>query len=245
MTTVAVRPAVRERSWLFVSMGAVALVAVLIGFGRTYAAPLARGTLAIPAAVHLHGALTAAWVLLFALQPLLVRWGGLRWHRRVGRLGLPLAVMIAFSMIPAGLFQVDRDVAAGGGRTAVSALLGIFTSGAMFVGLVAAGILTRRDRHAHARWMLLATLVVIWPAWFRFRHWFPSVPAPEIWFALVLADVWILVAMAHDRLTRGAIHPVLKWAGPLVILEQTLEVMLFDSPWWRSAAENLYGWLRA
>ena len=66
---------------------------------------------------------------------------------------------------------------------------------------------------------------------------------PEIWFALVLADAWILVAMLRDRIARGAVHPVLKWGGLAVIAEQSLEVLLFDSPPWRAAAHAIYGWL--
>ncbi len=232
-----------RHSWFFSIIGVVGLLAVAIGFSRTYAMPLARGTFVAPVVVHVHGALALAWVLLFVTQPLFVRWGQLRWHRRVGRAGLPLGVAVAVTMVPAGVFQVTRDVVAGGGPTAISSMLGVVTSGAMFVALIAAGIMDRRDRDAHARWMLLATLVVLWPAWFRFRHWFPSVPRPDVWFALVLADLWIIVAMARDRLTRGAVHPVLAWAGSAVILEQSFEVLAFDSPLWRSTAQSLYGWL--
>lgn len=245
---------VSVRSWFFSSMGLVALLAVAIGFGRTYGAPMARGTFAAPAIVHIHGAFAFAWVLLFALQPLLIRVRRFPWHRQLGRAGLPLAIGVALTMIPAGVFQVTRDLAAGGAGgpggpgandAAVSAMVGVLTSGVMFVALVAAGIVQRRDRDAHARWLLLATLVVLWPAWFRFRHWFPSVPRPDVWFAVVLADAWIVVAMLRDRLTRGAVHPVLAWAGTAIIAEQTLEVLAFDTPLWRATAQAVYESLRA
>lgn len=230
----------RTRSWFFPAMGGVAVLAVAIGFGRTYFAPMARGTFAAPLVLHIHGAFAIAWVLLFAVQPMLVRMRQVKWHRRIGLAGLPLAIGVATTMLPAGVFQATRDAAAGAGPTGISAILGVMTSAIMFVALVGAGVLTRKNRDAHARWMLLATLVVIWPAWFRFRHWFPAVPRPEVWFALVLADVWIVVAMIRDRVTRGAIHPVLLWGGTAVIVEQSLEVIMFDSPSWRVAAQWLY-----
>jgi len=91
---------------------------------------------------------------------------------------------------------------------------------------------------------LLATLFVIWPAWFRFRHWFPSVPRPDIIFGLVLAFVWIVAAMVRDRVVRGAVHPVLAWAGTGIIVEQSLETLMFDSPPWRVVAQWIYDLLR-
>lgn len=234
----------RTRSWFFAAMGGVAVLAVAIGFGRTYFAPMARGTFAAPLVLHVHGAFAIAWVLLFAVQPHLVRMRQVKWHRRIGYAGLPLAIGVAATMLPAGVFQATRDTAAGAGPTGISVVLGVLTVAVMFVALVGAGVLARKNREAHARWMLLATLVVIWPAWFRFRHWFPSVPRPEVWFALVLADVWIVIAMIRDRVTRGAIHPVLLWGGTAVIVEQTLEVIFFDSPAWRVAAQWVYGLLQ-
>lgn len=234
-----------KRSWLFTVMGGVVLFAVVLAFGRTYALPMARGTFQSPASVHVHGAFASAWVLLFVAQPLLVRWRHLRWHRRLGWAGLALAIGVALTMIPAGFFQATRDADAGAGPTGISGLLGVITSGALFLALVAAGISARRDRESHARWMLLATLVVAWPAWFRFRHYFPDVPRPDIWFATVLAYTWIPVAALWDRVTRGTVHPVLAWGGLAVIAEQSFEVWAFDSPWWRALAHTLYSWMQS
>jgi hypothetical protein len=226
-------------------MGGVALLAVAIGFGRTYALPVARHTFSAPLVVHVHGAFALSWILLFITQPLLLRSVGVRWHRRIGCAGLPLALGVALTMIPAGVVQATREAAAGAGPTGISSILGVVTTALMFVALVAAGLWARRDRESHARWMLLATLVVIWPAWFRFRHWFPAVPRPDVWFALVLAYVWIGVAKFRDRMTRGAIHPVLAWAGSGVIVEQSLEAIAFDSAPWRLSAQWIYDVLRA
>jgi hypothetical protein len=229
--------------WFYVAIAAVTIVAVAVGFGRTYAAPMASGTFQGPTILHVHGTLALCWVLLFLSQPLLIRIRRQAVHRRLGRLGLPLAFGVAVTMVPAGVYQASRDAAAGGGPTSISSLLGVVTSAILFLTLVTCGILARRDREAHARWLLLATLVVAWPAWFRWRHWFPSVPRPDIWFAVVIPYLWVVVAMLRDRMVRGAVHPVLAVAGTAVVLEQSLEVLAFDSPPWRAAAQFLYAWL--
>lgn len=226
-------------------MGAVTLLAVAVGFGRTYAAPMVLGTFRAPAVVHVHGVFAAAWILLFLVQPLLVRHGRIRTHRSLGRVGLPVAVGVGVTMVPAGMAAATRDVAAGGGAVAISSVVGVVTSAVLFVALVAAGIAARRDREAHARWLLLATLLVAWPAWFRWRHWFPAVPRPDIWFAVVIPFAWIVVAMLRDRRVRGTVHPVLAWAGTGIIVEQVCEVLAFDSRPWRVVAQGLYTGLRS
>ncbi|UJH92148.1 hypothetical protein LZ575_06090 [Antarcticibacterium sp. 1MA-6-2] len=88
--------------------------------------------------------------------------------------------------------------------------------------------------------MLLATLVIIWPAWFRFRHYFPAVPRPDVWFGFILADSFILVAMLWDKIVHGKIHPVLLYTGSFIVLEHILEVLLFDSYYWRIISRALY-----
>ena len=123
---------------------------------------------------------------------------------------------------------------------AYSGLLGVVISGLLFFSMVLAGLITRRRPDYHKRFMLLATIVVLWPAWFRFRHYFPSVPHPEIWFALVLADSLIVISWFWEWLTLRKIHPVLLCGGLFIIIEQTTEVIIFDSPGWRLAARWLY-----
>src|SRR5690606_18902661 len=122
-----------------------------------------------------------------------------------------------------------RELKEGLGQTAISGIVGSCTSGIIFLALVIAGLLSRNNAAAHKRLMLLATIVVLWPAWFRFRHYFPSVPRPDIWFAVVLADSLIVIAIIRDKLTYRKIHPVLLYVGLFIIAEHAFEVMMFDS----------------
>ncbi len=225
-------------------MGAVAVFAIVVGFGRTYAAPMMDGRFVGPRILHVHGAFCLAWVLLFVAQPLLIRRGAYFVHRALGYVGLSLALAVAGTMVPAGLYATIRDVQAGVGSVAISSLVGVVTSAVLFAALVAAGVVARRDREAHPRWLLLATLLVIWPAWFRFRHWFPTVPNPELCFGFVMPMSWVVVAIIRDRFVRGAVHPVLLFAGSGLILEQGFELLAFDTPLWRATAGALFEWLR-
>jgi hypothetical protein len=106
-----------------------------------------------------------------------------------------------------------------------------------------AGFALRRRPDWHKRLIVLATIQVLWPAFFRFRHLLPMVPRPEISFALVLAYSPILVAALRDKLRYGRIHPVWLFVAPALVLEQSLEVAIFDIPPWRRAGQALYAWL--
>ncbi|WP_298712754.1 hypothetical protein [Chitinophaga sp.] len=230
-----------RRLSFFGVMGIVGLLAVHIGFAKTFIVPQIHGEFAAPIIISVHGSLAVSWVTLFTIQSLLTGWGKPAAHRALGILGFLVATGAAVTMLPAGMYQVRRDLAAGMGDTAVSSLVGVVTAAVMFLGFVAAGMLTRSRSAMHKRFMLLALIVLLWPAWFRFRHYFPGVPRPDIWFAVVLADSLIGVAWLWDWRTHHRIHPVLLYGGCFIILEHTLEVLAFDSAPWRHVAAWLFG----
>lgn len=226
-------------SRFYVGMAWLALVVALAGFLPTFFLPLARGAFSAPPVVYLHGVLLFAWLVLFAAQATLVRRQRASVHRRAGWVAVALVPCIVASGIAVGLFAMKRDVAAGGGETAVSSIVGTVTAMLLYAALVAAALWYRRRPGYHKRLMLLATLSILWPAWFRFRHYFPSVPHPEIVFAIVFPDSLILLAMIRDRLAVGRIHPVYLVAGVALIAEHLVEAILFDTPAWRVVAHRL------
>lgn len=227
----------------FLLMGIVGLLAAIIGFGKTFFLPVASGNFHAPFVIHLHGAFAFAWVILFVIQPTLIYIGNYRLHQYLGVLGLLIAAGLSITMIPTGNFVVDRELKQGLGEFAYSNLLGVITSGLLFFALVLAGIFTRQKPETHKRLMLLATIVVLWPAWFRFRHYFPSVPKPEIWFGLILADSLIIISWMWDKIKNGSVHPVLKYIGTFIIIEQSLEVALFGTPTYQLVAKWFYNLL--
>jgi len=221
-------------------MALVALLASLIGFAKTFFIPMATGSFQAPIGVHIHGAFAFAWVFLFVIQTGLIHVRNYRVHQYLGMGGIFIAAGVTITMVPAGLFVVHRELAQGLGHTAYSGLLGVVTSGLLFFALVIAGLANRHRPDYHKRLMLLATIVVLWPAWFRFRHLFPPIPRPDIWFGLVLADSLIVIAWLWDHLKNGRIHPVFKYVGTFVIMEQCFEIAVFDTPVYQVMAKWLY-----
>lgn len=232
---------VKARPRFFLYFGVAALAVTMVGFFTTFTRPLWRGEFHGPLLVHLHGAFVLGWLLLFIAQSLIVQTGHVARHRVLGWTGLAIVPGAVVTTMAMGVFVLRRDLAAGGGETDVSLLVGTFTTPLIFAALFAAAIAWRRRPDFHKRLMFLATAVILWPAFFRFRHYFPSVPRPEIWFGLVLSQVPILIAMLHDRLMFGRLHVVYRTAGVAVIAESVAETLLFDGPAWREVARWLAG----
>lgn len=221
----------RDRaSFFYLGFGFYALAAVFFGFSTTYFAPMSKGSFAAPPIVHLHGALCLSWVVLVIAQSALVRNSQTRLHRQIGKIGIPIALGILISGMGTALWATKRDLP--NGQLALSTMIGTLTSLSIFVAFVVFGIAMRRRPDWHKRLMMLAAVTVLWPAFFRFRHLMPWVPRPDIWLALVLADLPILVAGMRDRLLYGRVHPVWAIFGTLLIVEQTIELMLFETGFW-------------
>ena len=212
----------------YLLFAAMAAAAIAVGFSTTYVIPAARGSLGIPWIVHLHGWAAFAWVALLAAQVMLVRSKRSRLHRQVGKAAIPLALLIWSTGIFVGLWATERDLP-NQGDFALSALAGTATSLTMFLALVIAAVALRRRPDWHKRVMLLATIVVLWPAFFRFRHLMPFVPRPELWLGLFVADLPIVIGAWRDHWRWGEVHPAWKWLGSAVFIEQAFELWAFGN----------------
>src|SRR5580765_3242439 len=76
----------------FTAMSILMATGIGIGFSRTYSRRIAAGT--TTPLIHVHGAVFAAWMVLFVLQTALVASGNTRLHRRVGVAGVFFAVLM-------------------------------------------------------------------------------------------------------------------------------------------------------
>lgn len=229
-----------RKSKFFLAMGIVGLLAILIGFSKPFIIPLAKQTFQAPLSIYVHAFFSLGWVVLFTIQSYLIQAKNFKLHIKLGTLGTLIAVSAAITLIPVAKFIVKRDLQNGLGDSAYSNSISLLTTGIIFLVLVAYGLYYRKKSQIHKRLMLLSIIVLLWPAWFRFRHFFPEVPRPEIWFGLVLADSLIIVAWIWDKLKNKEIHPSLLYPGIAIIVEQTIEVFMYDSPLWRSFGKIIY-----
>ena len=233
----------RDRAtYFYLGFALVGLAVVALGFGVTYALPMMRRSFSVPWFVHLHGASALAWVMLLIAQAQLVRVRRTPLHRRIGQLSLPVALFVWSSGIVTGVWAAARDLPEQS-TAATSSLGGTVTGLTLYLLIVTGAVVTREKPDWHKRLVMLATIQLLWPAFFRLRHLLPIVPHPDIWFAFVLAYSSILVAAVRDHRIYGKVHPVWLFLGPALVIEQSVEFVLFDKPPIRDFGQWVYALL--
>jgi hypothetical protein len=230
----------KPRNRFFLAMGVAFLAVALAGFMGTYFVPMVRRGFHAPPIVHVHGALLFGWLLLFIGQAWRVRQRRMLQHRQWGWSGAVMCLAIVASGVGVGLFATRRDLAAGGGDFALGQFVNILIEMLLFGALVAAAVAMRRNGESHKRLLLLATISALAPAWLRFRHLLPGVPHPFVTFSIV-ADSFLLVAIARDWIALRRVHPVYLWAGGAMVAVHAVELLAITSPPWLWLARRLLG----
>ena len=156
-TTVATTVAapVSRRSRFFLVMAVVLFLPVAVGFGPTFfLRPWsgARDRLGGPFPLHLiiHGSVLSAWFLLFVAQTWLVASHRVDLHRRLGVIGIGLAVAVVVASSVTIVRMVPRATITGAPEIVIQAVAVADTASLVtFASFVAAAVYLRRRVAAH------------------------------------------------------------------------------------------------
>src|SRR5205085_12548370 len=103
----------------------------------------------------------------------------------------------------------------------------------VFLALVAAAIGYRRQAETHKRLMLRATISILDAAVAR---WPSAIIATSPYAFFVVTDVFILIGIAYDVLSRRRVHPAYMWGGALIVASQPLRLIVGQTAGWRAIA---------
>lgn len=217
----------RAERIFFCVVAAVIAITVLLGFAKTY---FLAGLFAakLPSTlVHIHGALFTTWIGLLTTQIILITMGRVRWHMRLGVVGMflaPLMVAVGFATLfaairrPTGLpvlpLRVQHIITA---RDTLTLCI--------FVGLTLWAFLARHDAAAHKRLMLLATIAILGPAVARWPFAFVHGP----FGILPVLDSFLALLVFYDLWTRRSLHRATVCGLLLTIAWQATYVPLANS----------------
>ena len=231
--------------WFYIGMAICTIITIVLGFAPSLVNAAARKAPPTPLAVA-HGAVYAAWLLMFLAQTTLVAMRRVSLHRQLGTavvflapVMIVLGYMTAITMARRG-FDLSGDL-----HIEADPLLGMVNPLGDLVPfgiLVAAGFLYRHRSDIHKRLMLLATVGGLMPAPLaHFIGHFPRLNAipPIIIIPLVL---FLFASAVYDRVSLGRIHPVSLWGAAAIFAWQlALNILIGPSVAWHHFARWLIG----
>jgi hypothetical protein len=206
----------------FSGIALLVLIAVLVGFARTYfLAGMFRANLA-NAMVHVHGALFTLWIALLLGQVALVASQRTRWHMRLGIAGMFLAPLMVITGFATLIGSIRRGFVP-------PPVLRIITAQdililCLFGFLISWAFLARRDAPTHKRLVLCATFLIIIPAVARWPIVGNIVQNPMPFYLCVNSFPALLVV--YDLWTRRSLHRATICGVALMIILQLVVLPL-------------------
>jgi len=225
----------RRRERLFYTGMAVAfLFIVFAGFARTYYLRPYFGTPQLTPLLHLHGLIFTSWIVLLLAQTLLIAAKRTAVHRRLGWAGAALAVLMILVGTTTAVVRAKAGAAPAGAVSPLAFLTIPLGDMLVFALLIGAGFYYRRKPDVHKRLMLLATIAILPAAVARLPFDFIQQAGPLAFFGI--SDLFILVTLLYDLLTRGRPHRATVWGGLLVIVSHPLRLVVGGTQAWLSFA---------
>ncbi len=225
--------------WLCVALSAT----VFFGFSFTYFRPILAGE--YPEAsttVHVHGWTFFLWYLLLPLQTGLIRARRVDWHRSLGTLSLGLsAAMVGTGMVVIGT-QMNASLSPDGAPFWKGMGPAVFATLMLFAYFYTRGILARRDRDRHRRFMLLASAGGMGAAGFRIMAQLLGFGMAAGVAGILIPNLFVVAAMVLDWRRGRPIHPVYRVGLPLSIGVEVAAFLITPTPVGRILAESL-GWI--
>ena len=208
------------------------VIAVVVGFARTYFLAGMFWAKLPSLTVHVHGALFTLWIALLAVQIALIAGHRPRWHMRLGLAGMFLASMMLVVGIVTLIAAIKRGFAPPTVVRFIASVDALLLC--LFAFFVLRAFLARHDAPTHKRFILFATFIIIGPA---IARW--PIAANPVAFHVFLNSFPALVVI-YDLWTRRSLHRATAGGVSLMV---ALEIAVY--PLARSSAiDAAVSWLQ-
>jgi hypothetical protein len=230
-------------NFFFPGMAFLILIAVLVGFARTY---FLAGVFRAPLPnilIHIHGAAFSCWIALLITQTLLISTGRVDIHRRLGLAGFGLACLMVILGVLAGSDSLGRGFAPpGSGFDPRTFYIIPLADMVVFAVLVFFAFRDRFNPSAHKRLILIATIALMDAPTGRppfgaiTNH--PYLDSVFIW-------IFLLLMLGYDLLTLRKVHRATIWAGLFVVIVGLIRVPIGMTSGWLAFATWAQGVARS
>ena len=228
----------------YTGMALAMLVAAYVGFARSFFLRPLFPEWPSPSEpiFYVHGAFFSAWCVLLVIQAVLVGAGRTDVHRKLGLLGVIVAVGMVILGVVGALIAANRPAGfIGVPVPPLQFLIVPLFDMVLFATFFGLGVANRTNPQSHKRWMMLATVNLLAAAFARWPYVL-ELGNPLVYFGL--ADLFIVALATWDFRTRGRLHPVTRWGGLALIVSQPARLALSGTAAWLAFAGWLTGLVR-
>jgi Na+/H+-dicarboxylate symporter len=216
----------------FTGISLLMVLAVFVGFSRSYYLKGLYGTPTLPTLFHVHGLLFTGWMVFLVVQTGLVASRRTDLHRRMGVAGGVLAAAMTVAAMAMTMDMARRSATAPTDIGLAFTIVPFFTV-VVFPVLVGIALLYRRQPEVHKRLMLIATLELVTAGVARI----PGAGSMPLFF--VLTDVGLAAILLYDLVTRRRPHSATVWGGLFLIATQVIRTTAGASAAWIAFARVL------
>ena len=223
-------PRGRAERPLYTAAAVLAALVAFGGFAPTYYLNSFFGAADLTALKHVHGVVMTSWFVLFFVQARLAATGRIAIHRNLGMVGIFVAMLV---------LALGTTLAIVAGKAGVSPVPGIsplvfmvLPLGEMvaFSALFTAAIALRKRSDYHKRFMLLASISMLAPAFARFPTDALGLSGPPVFFALT--DLVILACIGYDTVKNRRLHPAFVSGLAFIVVVQIGRLVLSQTAAW-------------
>lgn len=212
---------------------------IFVGFSRTYYLRASFDVPPLTLMAHLHGLLATLWLVLHYTQARLIAAHRVELHKRLGIFTACVGGVLAIQALQLGIAGVAAGRAPPG-RDPLQFLSVPIGTTTMFALFLLGGVLLRRKREWHKRFMFLATLALIVPAVGRIDTFLMTpLGLPRTVLAVWLTIAFVAWAWWDDWRRMKRIHPAYGVGGLALIASVPLRRAIGMTDWWRPIAEWL------
>ena len=176
------------------------LAIVVLGFFKTYFG-LFPGFHNVTTIQHIHGLMFTTWFIMLCVQPLLIRYNKIYWHRIIGKFSYVLVPCIIISIHFIAREAYLNAIAAHTPKPDVIAGLYFPTYQIFdFAALYVLAIANIRNTPAHMRYMITTSLAICGAGLRRvFEHWMGMGGDQSVLYGFLLPDLALVGLIIYDR----------------------------------------------
>ncbi|CAN5412557.1 hypothetical protein BH11BAC3_BH11BAC3_45430 [soil metagenome] len=208
------------------------LVFVVWGFFKSYFGLFPTFT-GLTTVQHFHGLMMLSWFAMLIIQPMLIRYKKIEWHRSLGKFSYVLIPLILLSLFLVTKMGYIRNAATMPKEAAIGNLALNLPDLFAFAIFYVLAIINIKNTSAHMRYMIATSLLLLGPGTGRAFIIYGGMPFPQgVEYSMIVTEIIAIALIAYDKIKGNSLKPYLVMLAILITMHI---IWQFQMSWWWQA----------